>query len=504
MGRPLLMSSEPPGSKGRGGFTRVELSRQEPANAEAIPQEGGVLSREEFEGLWLTLRMNTDPKLRGDLIRMMLDEAKRSPDAVAFLISAREAEGNFQGRAEILEQIEAGLRTLDVSILEEFARGNPYALRGLFELGSKTGNVRALRAIQGMDFSPYAERFSNSPRALIEIAAPLRYAFEGENASAEALVRGLTGDVVEGISREAQREIQGGSHSNAAKAVFLLGVIGRSGGEHSVSALRLLCEFPVELYENAEIEEFTIEALYLMAQAGNEMAGDALSGIDLQALRPGVSGLLLKLYRYGSEHSLEDLDELAQEGDLGAVSVLHDLALAGLRSADHFLERMDPTEILRQARRSDRALYTMGLLAQHRNPAVLREIGASPQLGNRLRGLLNADPYQLISVITPEMVVDQHGGMVEGFDALPLRAREGISRWIVETWQAEPNKAAYYHDNPSGLVTPDLIPGSFIERQIRIGMERYRQAGEGAPPPRRSGTRPSDRPAPQKPKRFLN
>lgn len=503
MSKPLFMSSDPSDPKGpRELLSGRPLGGERASTAEA-PIAEGAMTREQFQELWRTLRMTPNAELRRDLIGILLNEAQRSPEAVAFLMSVRDAEGNFHGRAEVLAQIDAGLRGLDVAALREFASGNAYALRSLLDLG-KAGNARALQEIQAMDFSAYAETASQDASRLVEIASPLRYAFEGGNASARGLVQGLGEPVVAAIAREAERHISQSAMSDAAKAVQLLAVIGRAEGDAAVSALRQLREFPVELYENKEIEDPTVHSLYLMAQAGNATAAEVLSSIELYTVRPGSAGLLLKLYRYGSEGSFLDLKDLAEAGDLGAVSVLHDLALSGLRPASDFLGEMNPAPILREAKSSDRALYALGLISQHGNPQVAQAIGSAPGLANRLRGLLNADPYRLLSVVTPEMLIEQHASVVEGFDALPLRARESISRGILEAWQAEADKAGYYADNPGRVVTEDLIPRSFLVRLATEGVENYHRAGRETPAPRRSETRPSDRPGPKKPKRFVN
>lgn len=503
MSKPLFMSSDRSDPKGPRDPGAGRVFGGERAPSVEGPSTEAAMTREQFQDLWRTLRMTPNPELRRDLIGLLLNEARVSPEAIAFLSSLRDAEGNFQGRAEVLEQIGAGLRSLDVSALREFAGSNPYALRSLFELG-KGGNARALEAVQEMDFSPYLEMASGDAARLVEISSPLRFAFEGGNASARRLVQGLGEPVVEALSREAQRHVSESSMSDAAKAVQLLAVVGRGEGDAAVSALRRLREFPVELYENKEIEDFTVHSLYLMAQAGNPTAAELLASIELYTVAPGSAGLLLKLYRYGSEGSFLDLKDLAEEGDLGAVSVLHDLALSGLRPAGDFLGRMDPAPILREARTSDRALYALGLIFQHGNLHAAQAFQEGSALANRLRGLLNADPYRLLSVVTPEMLIEQYASVVEGFDALPLRARESISRGILEAWQAEADKAGYYADNPGRVVTEDLIPQSFLVRWAAEGVERYRRADREAPPPRRSETRPSDRPGPKKPKRFVN
>lgn len=501
MSEPSLMSSDPSDPKGPRDFILESPLR---TSGEPSGELESIMSRQQLEGLWITLRMNPDPAMRQLLIQTMLDEASRSPEAVQFLATALVAEEGFTGREEVRALITEGFRNMETSTLIEFSKGNTAALRSLVEL-AKVGNEAAIREIRRMDYSAYAKSASRDIATLMEISGPLYLAFEAGNASAENLLRSLNGEMVEAISQEAQRRVVERMYSNTAKAIQLLAGIGRSGGDNSLQALRMLREFPVEIYEGAEVENPTIQAFYLMAQAGNETAADLLSTIDLPSLTPGTASLLLKLHRYGSETAREDLMSLAGKGDLAAVSVLHDLSLEGDRLAGKFLREMNPSKILSQSANSQ-GLYTIGLLTQHQNPGAIGAFSASPALGQRLRHLLVADSSSLISVVTPEMLVEQYAGRVSGFSDVPSTSREAICRWIVETWQKSQDKEAYYRDNPTRILTPDLIPISFIDLQAADGLRQYQEAGSNnPPPPRRSETRPSDRPGqPGGKKRFVN
>ncbi|MCC6273840.1 MAG: hypothetical protein IT572_10275, partial [Deltaproteobacteria bacterium] len=131
MSKPLFMSSDrsdPKGPRDPGAGPPLGGGRASPLEG---PGAEAAMTREQFQDLWRTLRLTPDPALRRDLIGLLLNEARVSPEAISFLSSLRDAEGNFQGRAEVLEQIDAGLRSLDVSALREFAGSNPYALRSL-------------------------------------------------------------------------------------------------------------------------------------------------------------------------------------------------------------------------------------------------------------------------------------------------------------------------------------------------------------------------------------
>lgn len=501
MVKPLQMAADPNDNKDSNVYS--ELTGTESANDTSAPHLDAPMAREDLKQLWVTLRMTPDSQMRKMLIHTMLEDARRSPDAVAFLMTARDAEGDFHGRKAVLQQIHQGLRELDTDALREFASSSPHALRALLELG-KAGNRQALTAVQNLDYAHFESVASRDAALLVEIASPLRMAFEAENQSAMRLLRGLRPAVVEEISQEAQRSIYEGQMSRSGKAIQLLSVIARGREDGADAALRVLREFPVEIYENADIEDFTVNSLYFMAQAGNETAADLLGSIELYEVHRGSAELLLKLHRYGSHSSLEDLQDLAEDGDLAAVSILHQLGMNGLRAASEFLREMNPANIARTSQDSVKALQALSLIAQHQNPIALATINQTPGMANRLQLLPQADPYELILAVTPEMLMEQHCSDIAGFLELPIGARESISRDIVESWIGEPNKAAYYRRNPTRFVSEDLIPRSYFEPLVHEAVSNYQRASRESPPPRRSETRPSDRPGPKANKRFVN